>query len=55
MLSYPNLNKPFEVYMDASDLAIGRLVTQNNEKKVILCFSKKLNEAQQNYPFTEKE
>ena len=55
VLSYPNLNKPFEVYMDSSYLAIGESVTQNNGKNVISCFSKKLNEAQRNYPVTEKE
>ena len=32
MLSDPNLNKPFEVYTDESDFAMGGLVTQNNQK-----------------------
>ena len=55
MMSYPNLNKLFEVYTDASDLAMAGLATQSNGKNVISCSSEKLNEAQKNYPVTKKE
>ena len=37
-LSYPNLNTSFEFYTDANNLAMGRLVTQNYEKKCDLMF-----------------
>ena len=45
MLAYPNLNKPFEVCRDTSDLAIKGIATQNSGKNSCPCFSKKLNEA----------
>ena len=33
MLSYPNLNKPFKLYSDASDYSIGCCLTQIHEEK----------------------
>ena len=53
MLSYPDVNKKFVIYTDASDYTIGGLVTQ--EGRTISCFSKKLNPAQQRYTTTDKE
>ena len=35
MLICPNLSKPFEVYTDPNDLAMGGRVTQNNGKNAI--------------------
>ena len=54
MLSYPNLNKHFEVYADALNLTMGGLVTKYNGKNLISYFFKKLNEAQKNYSITKK-
>ena len=53
----PNWKLPFEVMYDASDLAIGAVIRQREERKpyVVYYASKILNEAQRNYTTTEKE
>ena len=43
MLTYPNLNKPFVMYTNASDYAMGGIVTQG--WNIISLFSKKFNMA----------
>ena len=53
MLAYPDFNKPFEIYTDASDYQLGLVITQ--EERPIAFFSRKLNKAQKNYTVTEKE
>ncbi len=53
MLSYPDINKPFVIYTDASEYAIGGIVTQDG--KTISCFSCKLTPAQQRYTTTDQE
>ena len=53
----PNWQLPFEVMCDASDLAIGAVLGQREDRKpyVVYYASKTLNEAQMNYTTKEKE
>ena len=53
----PNWKLPFEVMCDASDLTIGAVLGQREDRKpyVVYYASKTLNEAQRNYTTTEKE
>ena len=53
----PNWQLPFEVMCDASDLAIGAVLGQREDRKpyVVYYVSKTLNEAQMNYTTKEKE
>ena len=53
LLRYPDHNKPFHVYTDASDLQIGTIIVQDNQPAAF--YSRKLNAAQRNYTTTEKE
>ena len=52
-LAYPDHNKPFHVFCDASDLQLGAAIIQ--DKKPVAFFSRKLNTAQRNYTVGEKE
>ena len=52
-LAFPDFNKPFQIYTDASDTQLGAVVAQDN--KPIAFFSRKLNKSQLNYTVTEKE
>ena len=52
-LAYPDFNKPFVLYTDASDFQLGAVITQDG--KPLAFYSRKLNSAQRNYTVTEKE
>jgi len=53
ILSLPNLSRPFELYADASDLAIGGVLMQ--EGHPIAFESRKLNDTKRRYIVQEKE
>jgi hypothetical protein len=53
MLTYPEFDKPFVIYTDASKRQIGGVVTKSD--KPLGFFSKKLSETQRRYPVTEQE
>mgnify|MGYP002063961838 CR=1 FL=1 len=53
LLSYPDFNKPFTIYTDASHTQLGGVITQND--KPIAFYSRKLNPAQTRYTTTERE
>ncbi len=47
VLAYPDFSKPFEIYIDASSMQLGAVITQDN--KPIAFFSRKLSKMQQKY------
>ena len=50
---YPDLNQPFIIETDSSELQLGAVILQDN--KPLAYYSRKLNPAQQKYTTTEKE
>ena len=52
LLSYLDLNKRFDIYMDASDYRLGTVINQNS--KPIALYSRKLTGPQTRYTVTEK-
>jgi len=47
MLTYPNFNKPFQIYTDASKMRLGTVITQDNQP--LSFYSRKLSDAQTRY------
>ena len=52
LLAYPDFNKKFTIYTDASDFQLGAVIMQ--EGKPLSFYSRKLTSAQRNYTTTEK-
>ena len=53
LLSYPDLNFPFDIETDSSDYQLGAVIKQND--KAIAYFLCKLNAVQCNYTTMEKK
>lgn len=53
MLTFPNFQKEFELTTDASNFALGAVLSQ--EKKPIMFLSRTLNKTEENYAANEKE
>ena len=53
LLAYPDFNKPFEIYTDASDFQLGSVLIQNN--RPLAFYSRKLTPTQQDYTVGERE
>ena len=53
LLSYPDFNKPFQIYTDESDHQLGAVIMQ--DKKPISFYSRKDNTVQRRYTTTERE
>ena len=56
-MAHPDQTKPYKLYTDASQFAIGAVLTQeiNNEERVIQFLSKQLNKSQKKWATNEKE
>ena len=53
LLTFPDFNKEFHIYTDASDYQLGAVIMQ--EDKPIAFYSRKMNKAQRNYTTGEQE
>ena len=58
ILQYPDFDKPFILYTDASGTGLGAVLSQkdeDNRERVIAYASRSLNKAERNYGITDKE
>ena len=58
VLVHPDFDKPFVLFTDASDVAVGAILAQLDKHKVdhpIAYYSKTLSKAERNYSVTERE
>ena len=58
VLGYPDLNRPFKLYTDASNIGLGYILAQEDaggSERVIYYGSKKLTDTESRYAVTEKE
>ena len=58
MLRDPQLNKDYNLYTDASKIAMGAVLIQfddDNQERIIICINKVFSGPQLNYYTTEKE
>jgi hypothetical protein len=58
ILGYPNYEKPFILFTDASGTGLGAILSQLNEhgKEIVIAYaSRSLTPAERNYPITEQE
>ncbi len=54
LAAYPDNNKQFKVYTDASDFQLGTCIIIIQEGRPVAYFSHKLKKSQQNYTTLEK-
>ena len=58
ILSYPDFNRPFIIYTDASERGLGAILSQeqsDGKEHVIAYASRSLNSAEKNYAITDQE
>ncbi len=58
IVAYPNFEKPFILYTDASGKGIMAVLYQKDDQdkeRIIACANRVLNQHEKNYPITEKE
>ena len=53
ILAFPDFTKPFHIYTDASNIALGAVIMQ--EDRPLAFYSRKMNDAQQKYTTGEQE